>query len=120
MTQDALVTCLAKGDWVGAEALLAPIAAAPDADPSVVYNWGKLLIELDRTCKSVAEGCRQELRREWLSLIADRDGLIEVEHNGRQFEGRIIDIDDTDHSLLIQEPNRMIWHLKPNVSRLMV
>ncbi len=48
MGLENLTERLIAEDWAGAEALLAPHASAPDAHPSLVYNWGKVLIELDR------------------------------------------------------------------------
>lgn len=48
MGLEKLAEILIAGDWAGAEALLEPLAVRPDAHPSLVYNWGKVLIELDR------------------------------------------------------------------------
>ena len=53
MRLEPLTEMLVAGDWAGAEALLAPLAARPGAHPSLVYNWGKVLIELDRTREAV-------------------------------------------------------------------
>lgn len=48
MGLEKLGQLLVARDWAAAEALLAPLAALPDAHPSLVYNWGKVLMELDR------------------------------------------------------------------------
>lgn len=78
----------------------------------------QLLIELDRTADQVTAGEFDQLRADWLALAADRDRLIAVEHEGRSLRGRIIDIDYRDNSLLVQDEAGLIWHLKPNSSRL--
>lgn len=43
-----LKTALERGDWVDADAVLAPATAAVDAHPSMLYNHGKVLMELGR------------------------------------------------------------------------
>lgn len=48
MSLDKLPQMLIDADWVGAERLLAPLAAAPGAAPALVYNYGKVLFELGR------------------------------------------------------------------------
>lgn len=48
MKPDDLTQALIRGDWLRAEAILAPLAAAPGAHPSAVYNLGKVLMELGR------------------------------------------------------------------------
>jgi tetratricopeptide (TPR) repeat protein len=49
-----LADLLIAGDWKGAEALLGPVASVPGAHPSLVYNHGKVLIELGRGREAVA------------------------------------------------------------------
>lgn len=78
----------------------------------------QLLIELDRTVAMVVAGAGEQLRAEWLALAGDRDRPVTVEHDGKRFQGRIIDVAPQDHSLLIQDQTGLIWHLEPNRSRL--
>jgi cytochrome c-type biogenesis protein CcmH/NrfG len=54
MRPDRLTELLIAGDWTAAEALLAPLAARPDAPVAVVYNHGKVLIELGCSREAVA------------------------------------------------------------------
>lgn len=92
--------------------------AADESDR--VHLARQLLIELDRVREGILRGDLDRLRRDWLALAADREGVVTVEHEGRRFEGRIVDVDTRDHSLLIQDTGGLIWHLKPNVSRLVI
>ena len=54
MSLKKLPQMLIDADWAGAERLLAPHAAAADASPSLIYNYGKVLFELGRFEASVA------------------------------------------------------------------
>jgi len=78
----------------------------------------QLLIELDHAVEQVAAGDYDQLRTDWLALAANRNRPVRVEHGGRQFQARTIDIDHRDNSLLVQDEAGMIWHLTPNLSRL--
>lgn len=49
-----LNTALAQGDWRAANALLAPLTKAATAHPSLLYNHGKVLMELGRHAEAVA------------------------------------------------------------------
>lgn len=46
MDLQKLQTALINGDWPTAERLLAPQARHPGAHPSLLYNYGKVLLEL--------------------------------------------------------------------------
>ncbi|CUH67341.1 hypothetical protein TG4357_02950 [Thalassovita gelatinovora] len=48
MDVTALQNALATGDWALAESILAPVAAEKNAHPSLLYNYGKVLLELRR------------------------------------------------------------------------
>lgn len=48
MDFQGLQKALAGGDWAKADAVLAPVTAAADAHPSMLYNHGKVLMELGR------------------------------------------------------------------------
>lgn len=54
----ALQKALTTGDWAMAERLLAPAVSAPGAHPSLVYNYGKVLLEQGRGVEAA-----QALRR---------------------------------------------------------
>ena len=43
-----LQKALANGDWAGADVMLTPVTAGADAHPSLLYNHGKVLMELGR------------------------------------------------------------------------
>jgi len=97
------------------------IATALDRrpDPSARLTLARqVMIELDHTFLQVSAGAFDPLRTEWLSLLADRHRPVTFNHDNRRLEGRIIDVDCHDHSLLIQDHTGLIWHLQPNVSRL--
>lgn len=53
MRLDMLNSALARRDWHGAEALLAPLTRPADAHPSLLYNRGKVLMELGRHADAV-------------------------------------------------------------------
>ena len=53
MDQAALQTAIHTGDWPQAEAILGPVAQSPAAPASLVYNYGKVLIELGRSREAV-------------------------------------------------------------------
>jgi len=98
---------------------VATVMGGPVDQSARVRLARQLLIELDRTIKLAADGEFDRLRAEWLSLAAGRDGMVTVEHGNRRFEGRMMDIDPRDQSLFVQDHNGLIWHLQPNVSRLL-
>lgn len=54
MSRVAIQDALVNGDWATAERLLAPYVSGPGAHPSLLYNYGKVLIELARTEDAVA------------------------------------------------------------------
>lgn len=49
-----LQKALAAGDWPTAERVLRPVAQASGAHPSMVYNYGKVLLELGRAAEAAA------------------------------------------------------------------
>lgn len=49
-----LQNALGAGDWATAEAILSPVARQPGAHPSLVYNYGKVLLEQARGPEAVA------------------------------------------------------------------
>lgn len=58
MTLQQLQAALINGDWPAAERLLAPQARRPGAHPSLLYNYGKVLIELGQA-KAAVEALRR-------------------------------------------------------------
>lgn len=58
MESGRLNTLLSRADWAGAAALLAPVATQDGAHPSLIYNYGKVLMEMG--CPKAAA---QTLRR---------------------------------------------------------
>lgn len=48
MDVQRLQKALATGDWAAADAVLAPVTAADDAHASLLYNHGKVLMEMGR------------------------------------------------------------------------
>lgn len=58
MPLQQLQTALINGDWPAAERLLAPQASRPGAHPSLLYNYGKVLLE-----RGKAEDAAAALRR---------------------------------------------------------
>lgn len=54
MELERLNSVLARSDWQGAEAILAPLTKAAGTHPSLLYNHGKVLLELGRHAESMA------------------------------------------------------------------
>ncbi|NLX07438.1 MAG: biotin--[acetyl-CoA-carboxylase] ligase [Phycisphaerae bacterium] len=77
-----------------------------------------LLIEFDKMVARVAADDLDSLRSDWLALTPGRNGPVTVEHENRRLDARIIDLDPREHSLLVQDHDGLIWHLRPGASRL--
>ena len=55
MSAERLQSLLQAGDWKEAAAALAPLVQGPRAHPSLIYNYGKVLLELDRAPEAVVQ-----------------------------------------------------------------
>jgi tetratricopeptide (TPR) repeat protein len=53
MGLDQLNSALARGDWQSAQAILAPLTQGAGAHPSLIYNHGKVLMELGRHAEAI-------------------------------------------------------------------
>lgn len=63
MNLQELQAALTTGDWQRAERLLAPLARGREAHPSLLYNYGKVLIELGKAGRA-AEALRRAVEAE--------------------------------------------------------
>lgn len=54
MDAQRLQQALARGDWDHAKAILAPLAHSRNAHPSILYNYGKVLLELQHWSDAVS------------------------------------------------------------------
>jgi tetratricopeptide (TPR) repeat protein len=61
MDLNRLNSCLSQGKWDEADALLAPVTQGADAHPSLLYNHGKVLIEMGRfgAAQALLERCTE-------------------------------------------------------------
>lgn len=66
MDAQRLHRALAQGDWDHAKTLLAPLAHSRKAHPSIIYNYGKVLLELQHWSDAVS------FLRRAASLMPDR------------------------------------------------
>ncbi|SHL81803.1 Tetratricopeptide repeat-containing protein [Roseovarius litoreus] len=55
MMVERIQALLQAGDWVGAAAMLAPLVEGPRSHPSLIYNYGKVLIELGRFPEAILQ-----------------------------------------------------------------
>ncbi len=88
------------------------------SDEEMIFLAKALLEELDFRIVRIANNDFSTLRDEWLQLAGDLDDSISVIQGNRKFSARIVDIDVTDGSLLVQDYNGMIVHLQQNAAKI--
>ncbi len=79
----------------------------------------ELLKSLDFHIKLISQRNYRVLRDEWLNLAGNSGNEISVIQKKHKFAARIVDIDVSDGSLLVQDYSGMIIHLKQNAARIL-
>jgi BirA family biotin operon repressor/biotin-[acetyl-CoA-carboxylase] ligase len=77
----------------------------------------ELLIQLDNNLEKMLAKNFDQLRHDWLNLAGGQDQPVIVTRQNQTFHARIIDIDHRDNSLLVQNPDGLIIHLKQNTCK---
>lgn len=78
----------------------------------------QLIIELDMNLEKILRKNYDQLRHDWLHLAGGPDRPVIVTRQNQTFNARIIDIDHRDNSLLVQNHDGLILHLKQNTCKI--
>ena len=78
----------------------------------------ELLIQMDQTLATITKKDYSQLRHDWLTLAGGQNHPVIVTRKNQTIKARIIDIDHTDNSLLIQDPQGLILHLHQNSAKI--
>ncbi len=100
---------------------ISEILARSVSEDEMIELARELLRQLDSYLMRISKGegdCRW-LRDEWLEFAGNSDDSISVNYGSRQFAARIVDIDVSDGSLLVQDYDGVIIHLKQNEAKIL-
>ena len=78
----------------------------------------QLIKELDDQLEIMLRKNFDQLRHDWLHLAGGPDRPVIVTRQNQTFNARIIDIDHRDNSLLVQNHDGLILHLKQNTCKI--
>ncbi|MEP3633621.1 MAG: tetratricopeptide repeat protein [Shimia thalassica] len=100
MNTEHLNLALTRGDWPLAAALLAPLTRGQNAHPSLLYNHGKVLVELGHHCEAMQLFHRCVARAPghaaaWFEMGRTALSLEELETGFDAFS-KVVSLDKTD------------------------
>jgi BirA family biotin operon repressor/biotin-[acetyl-CoA-carboxylase] ligase len=94
-------------------------AIGRDIEPSEkILLAQQLILELDTNLEKMLQKNYDQLRHDWLHLAGGPDRPVIVTRQNQTFNARIIDIDHRDNSLLVQNHDGLILHLKQNTCKI--